>query len=96
MTGRNGPENTTYAPVLVIAGPQDRCFGLLIGDLPRDGVHSRLPGQRLTEVDLLKSLPRKRQSRAQGCRIKKIKRQCNLLEALQSELPSMSQIRRGL
>ena len=96
MTGRNGPENTTYAPVLVIAGPQDRGFGLLIGDLPRDRVHSRLPGQSLTEVDLLKSLPRERQSRAQGCRIKKIQRQDNLLQGFLAELPSMSQIRRGL
>ena len=52
MTGRNRPEDATYASVLVIARPQDCCIGLFIGDLLRDRVHSRLPGKSLTEVDV--------------------------------------------
>ena len=38
--------------VLVIARPQDCCFGLFIGDLLRDRIHSCLPGKSLTEVDV--------------------------------------------
>src|ERR1700750_2294831 len=59
-TGRKGPENTTYAPVRMIASLPNCCFGLLIGNLFRDRVHSRLPGKSLTEVDLFESFPRER------------------------------------
>ena len=96
MTGRNRPEDTTYAAVLMIARSQDCCIGLFIGNLLCDRIHSRLPGKSLTEVDVRECPLRERQSRAQGGRIKEIKREGDLLEGFQSELPSMSQIRRGL
>ena len=95
MAGGDGPEDMANASFLVIAGACDRGFGLFVADPFGDGIHSRLAGERVTQVQVLQFALREGEGRPERGGIEKIQCERGFLKALQLEQPAVPEIRRS-
>jgi hypothetical protein len=95
MAGGDGPEDVANASFLVIAGARDRGFGLCVADPFCDGIHPRLAGERVTQVQVLQSALSEGEGRPERGGIEKIQCERGFLKAPQLEQPAVPEIWRS-